>query len=246
MSLFWTFLIISFLYGLIQAIELAAVLARIAGVKSDNKMLGYSVQQSVYMATRLMIVCFLPLLGFVVDFGVSKNAYHWLSHLSLIAACCFGFLVIFFRARIVNYFADVVQRFSVKKSGLLRCFVFCLPGLARNDGRENVRNIFSVSSARKVFLLSILVYSVYSCGVFISFYLALIFPEHKVSLSQVSGVVNALAGFLLAFVIEPRIATEVDGNQEFSIKLLYALLYGRFASVLIVGHLIFLTVFYFL
>jgi len=246
MSLIWTFLMISLLYGLIQAIELAAILARIAGVKSDNKVLGYSVQQSVYMATRLMIVCFLPLLGFVVDVGVSKNAYHWLSHLSLVAACGLGFFVILFRARIVNYFSDVVQRFSVKKSGLFKCFFFCLPGLAKNGGGEDVREIFNVSAARKVFLLSLLVYSIYSCGVFISFYLALIFPEHKVSLSQVSGVVNALAAFLLAFVIEPRIATEVDGNQEFSMKLLYALLYGRFISVFLVGHLIFLAVFYFI
>lgn len=237
----YAFILIPILYGGIQLLEMSAILARVSGIQSSRRMLGYSVQNSVYMMTRLLIVFLLPLLGFIVDLGISRPEYTLITHASLAAAGVGAVLVYFGRKTIVSYYGSVMESY-VQTGRFIRSFFY--PAFARvkasDDAlRIDIRSVVASREALRIAFMSTTVNTIYSVGMFFSFYLALVYFDYRTTISQLSGVINAFGAVLLTFFIEPLLSRRIDEEHQDASSLVMAVLLGRAVAVLVSGHLFF-------
>lgn len=237
--------IVPLLYGLIQLLELSAVLARISGLKSGNHLLGYSIQQSIYMGTRFFLVMLMPAMGLIVDQGIETSTYQLITHTSLLISAVFGMLVLWQRARLINYYSRVIIIY--KKSGkFTRSFFLALKAAGGETApieKPAIGLFLEHPETRKTFFFSLIVFSTYSVGMFLSFYFALQFFEYRASISQLSGILNALGALLLTFIVEPLISQRIDEKHEHAETLVMALFLGRLVAVAVAGQIILFLVY---
>lgn len=238
--------LIVILYSGVQLLELTAVLARIAGIAEKKPMLGLSIQHSVYMGTRLFTVFLLPMLGLLVDAGISLADYRSMSHLSLLGSALLGIGVYFLRTWIVRYYCRIILRYGVS-GNLMTAF---LPGPSPASEHvagldvPDVTEVIGCERSKRLFILALIVFLIYCTGIFLSFYAALIFPEWRTSLSHASGVFTALGGFILTFVIEPKISSSIDVRDLDAPKMIVSLFLGRLAVLAILGQLLLALVYW--
>ncbi|MFT6909998.1 MAG: hypothetical protein ACJAS1_006726 [Oleiphilaceae bacterium] len=230
-------------YGAIQFFELTALLSRIAGIQQNAVVIGYSIQQSVYMVTRFFVIGLLPLLGFVIDLGVSARDFAFAAHLSLLAATILGSLAILFSGPIIRYYSGVITRYKSGGGGFVRAF-FGKSCAGTHFMNPSILFIISRRETRKTLVQSSLVFLIYSTGIFISFYLALIFYDYRASISQMSGVINAFGAVILTLVVEPKISRAIDTCDENAIPHVFALFWGRLFATAILGQILLASVFF--
>lgn len=229
---FFLALLVIAAFSVIHCIEMASFLARVAGVRGDNKAMAYSLQNAVFMLTRFFSMLMLPVLGFLIDRQVSREFYIGMVASALGGAFFMSFSVFLVRGRFVSLFMSVVE--EVKSGKSLLFLIFLVPF-----------RIFRVSSARVVrakfeggvfFWGSALIFGIYAVSIFLSFYFGLVFPDYRASISQLSGVTNALATVLLTFYLEPRISMAID-KEECAEEILTAFLLGRLLGVGLLSQL---------
>lgn len=225
------------LYGGIQALEMSAVLARIAGMQMGRNMTGYALQQSIYIGTRFLLVMLLPLLGLAVDLGMSPEKFALMAHLSLLNAALLGLIIILFRNRIISYYCGVLRAYDHTDNYVRSFFSPDYSG-----GRDHILSL-ALPRDRYLVVSGVIVFSVYAIGMFIAFFAAVTFPEYRASISQSSGIINALGAVLLTFFIEPAISRNIDIATDEAPKMIFALLFARWLSVALIGQLVLVGLF---
>lgn len=236
-------LVVPLLVAGIHFLEFTATLARISGIASGKNMLGYTIQQSVYVGTRFLIIFLLPVLGYLVDSGVSTDDYQLIARCGLLFSSIMYVLVFVNRKRIVGYYCRVIADYGTSGRFIIS-FVSAFQKKA-GEGRgvvfSSLNQVFKDSQSRLILCLSAVVFSVYSSGMFVSFYFALINPDYRATISQLSGIFNSAGTLLLTFVIEPIMSRSIDEKADNSQNLVVALLVGRFIGVAFVSQ-IFLSI----
>ncbi|MFC6689490.1 lipid II flippase family protein [Jhaorihella thermophila] len=208
-------ILVPFAFAAIHFLEFSAILARVAGIRKASHLVGYSIQQAVYVGTRMFIVSLLPMLGFLVDMRIPSDTYVAVTLCALALAALFSLLALQMRERIVRYYASVIGRY---KNG--RSFVSSLFGrsFGDHDGNrlhsERILSIVETPDALRIAFGACMVFAIYSTGIFISFYFALLHFEHRASISQLSGLVNSVGTVLLTFYVEPQISRGIDEKRE--------------------------------
>lgn len=222
-------------FAIIHVLEFSAITARLAGIKSKSHMLGYTIQQAVYVATRLFIVCLLPMLGFVVDSQVDSSEFQTMAYLALIGAATLSFCAFASQGRLVAYYIGVLGRYT-KGGSFARAFFGTTPKAGSQISRlKIVCSVFSFREGRLIMLQSAIVFSIYATGIFISFYAALQYFEYRASISQLSGIINSAGTVLLTFFIEPKISRGIDAARADAELLVQGLLIGRWLGVAVLG-----------
>lgn len=237
-------LLVPVAFAIIHFLEFSAITARLAGIKAKSHMLGYSIQQAVYVATRLFIVLLLPMLGFVVDRKVEAAQFQTMALFALFGAAALSFLAFALQRRLVTYYTEVINRYS-KGGGFVKAF---WGSSSSNSHRESIwliiKSAMLIHEGRSIALQSAIVFSIYSTGIFISFYTALQYFEYRASISQLSGIINSVGTVLLTFFIEPRISRGIDAERADAELLVQSLLIGRWIGVAIMGPIFLLVAFY--
>ncbi len=235
------FLLISIpvMFAGVHFVEMSASHARLAGLSTQNNMLSYSIQQSVYLAGRFLLLFLLPCLGLIVDKGASTGAYQLMVHAALVLATLVSIAVFHFRQRVTGYFAAVIARYH-DSGNLVRSLA-----TLRIEATDNPRSfddllaaIRTTPRASGIAVKSAIVYAFYGSGIFISFYFALVFPDYRASISQMSGLINGFAAVLLTFYIEPAISRSIDKEPDCAETLIYALILGRIIGVAVLSHIL--------
>jgi Alternate to MurJ len=216
-------------FGAVHAIEVCGYLARLGGIAIRKTALAYAVQNAVQMTTRLFMMAMLPLLGLVTDLGVDKKTYLWFVFASLIFAGLTSGTMFFFRKPIAKRFASAIERIS-QGAGVF-------PAIIRSSGEKSLTTMPDLRIAplksyvkAPIFWISALIFFIYALSVFIMFYISLVYPAYRASITQFSGVTNALASVLLTFHIEPRLSIAIDSTHNPESKLITVLL-GRLIGV---------------
>lgn len=228
-----------FLYGFIHFLEFLSFLSRVAGIITKAKITSYTLQQATFVGTRFLFVAMMPLIGIIVDMKIDKSHYLLMVHAALLVASLLYLIVIGLSHRIIIYFCGVIHSFQGNGSLVTSFFRPRLKdSLLQIDSDINIFSILRNAENKKLFMGAAVVFCCYSIGVFMSFYAALSFYEYRSSISQMSGVVNALATVLLTFYIEPKISLAIDGNNDNAKEKIYALLLGRFFGVAVISQIL--------
>lgn len=218
--------IIPILYAVIHMLEFMSYFSRIAGLITGYKLVSYSVQQMFFVITRFFFTALMPIMGFLVDNKIENHVFLKMIHGSLFIASILYVVVFLCRKYIIFFVIKIMQR---RKKNIVI------------DNLYDIKVNFSISTIvkyKKTISYSIIVFLCYGLGVFIAFYFSAIFYEYRVTISQLSGLINGLATLLLTFIIEPKLAEVFDESDKNAIQILYAVLLGRFIAIAIFSHLV--------
>lgn len=225
-------------FSCIQLIEVLSYLARISGVSENKRSLAYSLQNAIFMLTRFFTMALLPLLGYLIDIGIDKSIYLKMVCGSLLFGAILTFLAYYFRHIIVSIFSKVINKISSGANVLKEILI--IPYYFIN--KEKNISYIDVRIHKGIMVNSALVFGIYSLSVFMVFFVALFFPEHRTMISQLSGVTNAFATVLLTFFIEPKISRVIDNgiDNNVGINMIFSLILGRIIGVGVLGGSLFI------
>ncbi|NAR82143.1 DUF2837 family protein [Acinetobacter haemolyticus] len=228
----------------IHIIEVLSFMARIAGVKENKKSLAYSLQNAIFMLTRFFMMALLPVLGLLIDKGVSKGTYIFMVFCALLGASFFSFIVFLLRDKVIGAFSIIINNIAKGRSIFKEIILFPYYFFKPIESSQRLKHKVVINTS--IFISSSIVFCIYSLSVFMVFFIALFFPEYRTMISQLSGVTNAFATVLLTFIIEPNISRSIDLNEntEQSENLLLSLVLGRIFGVGVISQLIIFGCFY--
>lgn len=231
--------VVVFCFSAIQFIEISSFLARYSGILIGKKTLAYALQNAVFMLTRFFTMALLPLLGLLIDIGVDKKHYLWMVSAAFAFSGVFGIVAIFFSQNIVNGFVKVLQQVELGR-GLLLSLLKLPIYILRKDkvGLITSKPSLQYLLNSRIFWMSSLVFAIYALSVFMVFLVSLSFPEYRASISQLSGVTNALATVLLTFIIEPKISLAIDKDDDEALDMIFSLIIGRIFGVTVLSQLL--------
>lgn len=242
MSIFLVMLIVVIVFSAVHILEILSFFSRAAGARSDSKTFGYALQRSVAMFTRVFTMALLPALGWLVDSNISRSLYLQMVSLALLGASAGGVLVFYCRERIIGAFIMLIKNYHTNGNLLLLLFKYPL-FLVYHKSNERTNCLTLNSFLRNEFFWAgSFVFYVYAISVLMSFYAGLVFYEYRATLSQLSGLSNALATLILTLYIEPKISVLIDRETETADYELQALMAGRIFGVLVYSQLTLLII----
>ncbi|VXD07201.1 conserved membrane hypothetical protein [Enterobacterales bacterium 8AC] len=230
---YWSFFIIPFLYGMMLLVEFVSQFSRVAGYYLEKNAIGYSLQNATLTLTRFFSVLLMPLVGFMIDAGFSPEKYIICILISYFLVGFLGGCVYIRRLAISNFYIKFIN--SYINNGKMVKSLFTVFRFRKESFEKIELGSFSIN--KKYFLISCFVYSIHACGVFLTFYFALISPSHKVMITQMSGVINAFATILLTFKIDPALSVAIEKRSDF-ISAFMSIFIGRIFVFLVTAPVI--------
>lgn len=233
-------IIVILTYVVFQAIEIASFGARVAGRIVNRRALGTTLAQTIYTASRFLLIIFLPSLGYIVESGINIDDY--------IIVVSVTFSLTFIVSIIVIYNLNSLQKFyqvlfnNYNKSTIPVAFLKSLIG-KRADYDIKACNSFTFKKIIiKKTLVSFVAYLFLTSGFFIAFMLAVLFPDNRLTLSQFTSLFHGFGAVIFAFYLDPMLSRSIDTDSDDIIwlKNVYSILLGRTISYLVMVVLLIL------
>jgi hypothetical protein len=226
------FLIVVILsYFLMQLIEMASLGSRVAGKMSNSLALGTTLQLSVYTASRFLLVPFLPLLGYLIESGLVIEDYLLLVIISLFITFIASLFVLyrlnFFQLFFQNVFDEYYQN-NIPTSIIKSVFNINNPQVSfKSCTNFDLKEIIFKKAA-----VSFVAYSFLVTGFFLSFSLAINFPEYRLTFSQFTAIFHGIGAIIVAFYLDPMLSRSLDRHAHKDVWLnnVYSILFGRVLS----------------
>jgi len=219
-------------------------MARLGGIRAKSHMLGYSIQQAVFVGTRLFMVMLLPMMGLLVDTRIAPRDYQTMAVSALAGATILSLVAYLLQNRIVGYYQNVIAKYQ-QSGNFPRSFL--ANGFSDDSAGVSITSQFQLAlrnpEAKRIMMQSAIVFAIYGTGIFISFYAALSNFEYRASISQLSGIINSVGTVLLTFFIEPRISRGIDDERSDAETLVHALLIGRLFGIAVLGQILLMGTF---
>jgi hypothetical protein len=236
----WLAIIVILSFVLMHAIEITSFGARIAGRISNRVALGTTLAQTLYTASRFLLVLFLPSLGFLVESGIDINQYillvlitYFLSSLvTAILILNLNKVQIFFQAVFIRY-----EKHSIPIS--------IIKSLTVKNKDSHIKAFDKFSFQKIVFKKTLVSFGAYLfliTGFFSAFMLAVLYPDYRLTLSQLTAIFHGFGSIIFAFYLDPMLSRSIDAfkNKTAWIENVYSILLGRFLSYLFVFILLIL------
>ncbi len=226
-----------------HAIEIASFATRVAGRTSNRVALGTTLQQTIYTTSRFLLIPFLPMLGFLVESGILVDTYLKLVLCAFLLTLLLAIIVIIKLNSIQQFFQIVFEKYTEDTIPIA-----IVKSFFNNDTIVETKKCENFSLNKivvKKTLVSLVAYLFLTTGFFIAFFLAIIFPENRLTMSQFTATFHGLGAVIFAFYLDPMLSRSIDSSkdEESWIKNVYSILVGRALSYFVI---ILLLILYFL
>ncbi len=242
-SLMILIVIISFVA--LQTIEIFSFGSRVAGRYTKQLALGHTLQQTIYTASRFLLIFFLPTIAYLVESGISTETYAIMASFSLFISCLSSLYLLvrlnssqkFFQKIFINY-----ENFRIPKAIFLTIFKEKQEVLVDMHVKFHLKHMF-----RTKVLTSFVAYFFLSSGFFVAFLLSNLFYEYRLTLSQITPFFHGFGAVLVAFYLDPMLSKSMDneGDNIYWVRNIYSIIFGRVISYFF-ASLIFLLIAIFL
>lgn len=216
-----------------QLVETISFNSRIAGKLTGRLALGTTVQTSIFTMSRLFLPPILFTLSYMIESGLSLQLF-LLVAITLVFSSFFASLLILFN---LNSFQSLFQKlFFFYESNSLP--VAILKVLGRKQGLEDRVHLTYRPKLRDLPVKKVLAasfsYFFLSTGFLIAFSLAILIPEYRMTMSQLTTAFHGIGAVFLALYIDPMMSRSLDvgkHNNQWVINI-YSILVGRILSYL--------------
>lgn len=217
-------------YVLMHAIEISSFGARVAGRISNRRALGTTLAQTIYTASRFLLVILLPSLGFIVESGITLGHYLLIAILSF-ALTFLASLYIIFKLNFLQKFFQVLF-LEYKNNSIPIAALRTLKSGKRINTIESCDKFKLDKIIFKKTVVSSIAYIFLTTGFFIAFLLAVLYPDNRLTLSQFTAFFHGFGSIIFAFYLDPMLSRSIDSYDDESIwlKNVYSILIGRSVS----------------
>jgi len=230
----YLFLIALLCYTLMQFIETASFGSRVAGKLTNRLALGITLQHSIFTASRLFLPPLLLALSFMIESDLSIQLFLITATILTISAF-FSSLVVLIN---FNYFQSLFQRiFTLYQYNTIPVAIAKL--FFKREAKSNLVDLqvkprIKDLSFKKV-AVSGLAYFFLSTGFLIAFSLAILIPEYRMTMSQLTTAFHGIGAIVLAMYIDPMVSRSLDFELENRhwIDNVYAIFMGRVLAYLL-------------
>jgi len=237
-------LLVCFLmYISMQLLETVSFSSKIAGKLSKRLSLGVTVQHTIYQSSRIPLPFLLIGLSFVVETGIEISFFLQFASLSLFGV----FVVTLYTLRNVNNYQIFFQKVfdNVQKNTLPKAIFKTF--FEKKDYNDTIQfeEDFSIKNLNfKKTIAACFAYIFLSTGFFISFSLAIVFNDYRMTVSQLTTAMHGIGALFLAYYIDPMFSKslDLDTNSQVWITNFYSIFIGRLLAYLISS--VFFFIFY--
>lgn len=214
-------LVICFLTFGIHLIGALAYAARIAGVRTRRIAMSFALFNVLVLVSRLSNGFLGPFLAKRIEAALAAGTGDYLLGdfrlvlLSATAAAIVGTLMV---PTVQRWFCSAIGHFQKHRSmARLLLHAFSRGGLGYLRRTSTVPRLANVSRLARpkglpmrVIVLNIVAQALLTVGVIASLYAGYLFPEYRVTASQLSAIVNGFATLLLFVLIDPQLSVMTD------------------------------------
>jgi len=228
------FLIALFCYTFMQFIETVSFGSRVAGKLTNRFALGTTLQHSIFIISRLFLPPLLLSLSFMIESNLDIQLFFVASAFLTITAF-FSSLVVFFN---FNYFQLLFQRlFTQYQSNTIPVAivrVFFGKKIEFNQIILSVTPTIRSLSFKKIMSAGV-AYFFLSTSFLFAFSFAILIPEYRMTMSQLTTLFHGVGAGILAMYIDPMISRSIDLELENTVWIenIYSIFIGRLLAYLL-------------
>lgn len=220
-----------------HAIEMHAFGARIAGRITNRVALGTTLTQTIGTGSRFLLIIFLPTLAYLVESGINFIDYLLIVVISYTLTFTISIVILFKVNQLQKFYQTVFQKYnqSTIPIALLKSVIIKKIDLEVYKFKDCDSFTFKKLFLKKTFV-SFLAFIFIITGFFISFMLALLYPDSRLTLSQFTAVFHGFGAVIFAFYLDPMLSRSIDSSSD-NISWLqnaYSIIMGRILSYLTV------------
>lgn len=221
-------------YTSMEFIATAAFGSRTAGKLTNNLSLGTTLEQTIFMISRLFMPPLLLSLSFLIESGLRIQTFLLAAiilttsafFICLLVLVFFNFFQLLFQELFLNYKTNsipiaIIKLIFNRKEKFKGVNIACYP----KTSSLHLKKI-AVSCAANFFI---------STGFLAAFSLAIIIPDYKMTMSQLTTAITGIGALILTVYIDPMISRSIDVRSENSVWLenVYSILIGKVLSYFI-------------
>ena len=217
-----------------QFVETVSFGSRLAGKLTNRLSLGTTLQHSFFVSSRLFLPPLLLSLSYLIESKLDVKTFLLMAS-SLTFASFFASLVVF---QNFNYFQIFFQRlFEQYESNSIPVSLFKV--LFNKKRKLKYKNIDYIPKIRTLSLkkcaTSCFAYFFLSTGFLFSFSLAILIPDYRMTMSQLSTAFHGIGAIVLALFIDPMLCRSLDVVMKNSdwIDNIYSIFVGRLMAYLL-------------
>lgn len=217
----WSFVRIMLLMAMTNIFDTSAYASRLAGVRSKRLSLSNTLYNMLTMGSRMATALYAPAIAAIVDSAIhNKFNPHWALQLIILGATFGTAAGIFLMPTLVNFYTVGIQQMDECGTALrvMRMLFTTRPGLRLLKGCYQrpawtmVKRIdfHDKYIPWKVFFIQTALYGFFTVGQISALYAGFLNPAHNTSAATLSTAVNAIAAFMLLFLVDPTSAMIID------------------------------------
>ena len=241
------FVLALFSYTFMQFIETVSFGSRLAGKLVNMLSLGTTLQSSIFVTSRVFLPPLLLSLSFMIESkNITIQLFLLTSGILTMSAFLFSFLVYLN----FNYFQLLFQRVFIEYE-FVTIPVAIGKVLFSKNNKLNQISLEAAPSIRslplKKIVASAFAYFFLSTGFLITFSVAILIPDYRMTISQLATAAHGIGALVLAMYIDPMISRSLDvkfENTDWFINI-YAIFVGRLLAYLLASFT-FLALYFFI
>ena len=216
-----------------HAIEIFSFGAYVAGRITKGVGLGVTIPRSMFAVSDLLKIFFLPSLAFIVESGITINNYLILVIVSFFVTFIASIVGIIRLNSNQKFYQVVFHKYN--ETNIIKALFSALVSKNNDFDLKNCDDFSFEKVILNKTLVSILAYIFLISGFFVAFMLALLFPENRLTFSQLAIFFHGFGTIILAFYLDPILSKSIDSNSSDLnwLKNIYSILLGRAISYLI-------------
>jgi hypothetical protein len=239
-------------YVFIHAIEMSSFATRVAGRISNRVALGTTLAQTIYTLSRLLLIIFLPALAYLVESGIALNNYLIMIIITYILTFTVSIVMIIKINSLQKFYQIVFEKYTnntiplaILKSlvnstrrntaSLKSCKEFSVEAIDSYKQALKKGDFFDKVILKKT-LVSFLAYIFLITGFFNAFMLAIIFPENRLTLSQLTSFFHGFGAVIFAIYLDPMLSRSIDSYSDDTswLQNVYSIFIGRALSYFVI------------
>jgi len=228
------FLIALFCYVLMQFIENVSFGSRVAGKLANRLSLGTTLQHSIFTVSRLFLPPLLLSLSFLIESDLGIQLFLLTAAILTTSAFLASLLVLINFNSYQLLFQHLFIRYEFNTIPI--AIVKVLFGKSNQLNQVNLEYIPKIRNlSLKKIITSSFAYFFLSTSFLIAFSFAILIPEYRMTMSQLTSVFQGVGAIVLSMYIDPMISRSLDVELENSdwIENIYSIFIGRLLSYLL-------------
>ena len=228
------FLIALLCYVLMQFIENVSFGSRVAGKLANRLSLGTTLQHSIFTVSRLFLPPLLLSLSFLIESDLGIQLFLLTAAILTTSAFLASLLVLINFNSYQLLFQHLFIRYEFNTIPI--AIVKVLFGKSNQLNQVNLEYIPKIRNlSLKKIITSSFAYFFLSTSFLIAFSFAILIPEYRMTMSQLTSVFQGVGAIVLSMYIDPMISRSLDVELENSdwIENVYSIFIGRLLAYLL-------------